>query len=121
MPTVAVQGDTPSEPSPASPNLVQSLRPGPLLESLLANLQQHSTTALTLLGAHDLHAALVLDTGVIGTRPAEEISIEVGQVVVVALDALDQIPPAELEATAGTHAALGAGDGGGRPVLTDLA
>jgi hypothetical protein len=67
------------------------------------------------------HAPLVLDVGGIGALRAEEISVEVRQVVVVALDALDQLPPAEPEATAGTHPALRAGDGGGRLVLADLA
>jgi hypothetical protein len=68
-----------------------------------------------------MHAPLVLDAGGIGALRAEEISVEVGEPVVAALDALDQLPTTEPEATACTHAALGAGDGGGRLMLADLA
>ena len=68
-----------------------------------------------------MHAPLVLDAGGIGARRAEEISIEVGQAVVVALDALDQLAVPEAPATASTYAALRAGDGRGRRVLADFA
>jgi hypothetical protein len=37
---------------------------------------------------------LVGDSRAVGTAPAEPIAVEVRQVVVVALDALDHIPPA---------------------------
>jgi hypothetical protein len=110
-----------SEPSPRDAHVVQGLGSGPLLQGLLANLEEDSTTALTLLGAHDMHAPLVLDAGAIGAGTAEEISVEVGQVVVVALDTLDQLAVKEPPATASTDAALGVGDGGGLLMLADLA
>jgi hypothetical protein len=47
--------------------------------------------------------------------------VEVRQAVVVALDTLDQLPPAKPEAAARTHAALGVGDGRSRGVLANLA
>jgi hypothetical protein len=72
-------------------------------------------------GAHDMNAPLVLDAGGIGARQAKEIPIEVRQVFVAALDALDQLAAAKPEAAARTHAALGMGDGGSRLVLADLA
>ena len=117
---IAVQGSAPSETPPARSNLIERLGPGPLLEGLLADGEQDGATALAL-GAHDLHAPLVLDAGGIGTRRAEEISVEVGQAVVVALGALDQLAATEPELTASAHAALGAGDGRGCGVLADLA
>jgi len=58
-------------------------------------------------GTKGSHAALVGDAGVISARRAEEISIEVRQIVVVALDALDQLPMPETASTASTHASLG--------------
>jgi hypothetical protein len=45
-----------SQSSPRNSHVVQGLGSGPLLESFLANLEEDSTTALTLLGAHDMHA-----------------------------------------------------------------
>jgi hypothetical protein len=45
-----------SESSPRDAHVVQSLGPGPLEERLFANLEEDSTTALTLPGAHDRHA-----------------------------------------------------------------
>jgi hypothetical protein len=68
-----------------------------------------------------MHAPLVLDAGGIRARPAQMVAVEVGQAVVAALDALDQVAAVKPEAAARTHAALGAGDGGGRLMLADLA
>jgi hypothetical protein len=64
---------------------------------------------------------LVLDAGGIGARRAKEISIKVRQVVVVALDTLDQLAAAESAAAAGACAALSANDGRGRRVFAGLA
>jgi hypothetical protein len=44
-----------SESSPRDAHVVQGLGLAPLLEGLLANLEQHSAAALTL-GTHDMHA-----------------------------------------------------------------
>jgi hypothetical protein len=69
-----------SESSPRDAYVVQGLGPGPLLESLLANLEEDSTTALTLLGAaHDMHAPLVLDAVITGARLAHNVTLGEGQ------------------------------------------
>jgi hypothetical protein len=47
-----------SESSPRHAQVVQGLGSGPLLERLLADLEEHSAAALAL-GAHDMHAPLV--------------------------------------------------------------
>ena len=89
-----------SESSPRDAHVVQGFGSGPLLKGLLADSKQHSATTLALLGAHDMHAPLVLDAGGIRARPAQMIAVEVRQVVVVALDTLDQLPTQEPRATA---------------------
>jgi hypothetical protein len=86
--TPPMQESAASESSPRNAHIVQGFSPAPLLQSLLANLEEDDTTALTLLGAHDMHAPLVLDAGGIRARPAQVVAVEVGQVVVVALDEL---------------------------------
>ena len=60
--TSPMQEGAASESSPRDAPVVQGLGPGPLHEGLFANLEQHSTATLVL-GAHDLHAPLVLDAG----------------------------------------------------------
>jgi|Tabmets5t2r1_1033131.scaffolds.fasta_scaffold219823_1 hypothetical protein len=55
LPTVAMEGDTSAASAPRDADRVQGLRPGPLHERLLANLEEHSAAALAL-GTHDMHA-----------------------------------------------------------------
>ncbi len=62
-----MQESAASKSSPRYAHVVQSLSSGPLLEGLLADLEQHSTAALAL-GAHGMHAPLVLDAGATAAR-----------------------------------------------------
>src|SRR5215208_991243 len=57
-PTEAMQGDAAAQAPPRPAHVGVGLRPGPLLEGLFADLEQHSAAALTLL-AHGMHAPLV--------------------------------------------------------------
>src|SRR5215212_4547309 len=65
--------------------------------------------------------SLVLDAGGIGARRAELVAVEVRQVVVVALDALDQLAMPETATTSGADARLGADDAGGQHVIAGVA
>jgi hypothetical protein len=60
--TISVEGYVAAEPSPADTDIVQGLGPDPLLQGLLADLQQDRAAALPFL-AHDSHAGLVGDAG----------------------------------------------------------
>jgi hypothetical protein len=51
----AVQGDAAAQAPPRPTDLLKGLGPGPLLQGLLAELEEHSAAALVL-GTHDLHA-----------------------------------------------------------------
>jgi hypothetical protein len=68
-----------------------------------------------------LRPGLVGDAGVIGARRAELVTIEVGQVVVIALDALDQLPMPEAPPAPRTHARLGPNHCGGHHVIAGAA
>jgi hypothetical protein len=62
-----MQGNAASETSPRPAHGGVGLGPDPLLQGLLADLEQHSTAALAL-GAHDMHAPLVDVAGASPTR-----------------------------------------------------
>jgi hypothetical protein len=63
----------------------------------------------------------VLDAGVIGASRAEEIPVEVRQVVVVALEDLDQLPMPETVSTASTDARLGPDHSSSQDVIAGMA
>jgi hypothetical protein len=68
---VAVQGGPSAEASPHPTDLLKSLGPGPILEGLLANLEEDSAAALVL-GAHDPHAPLVVFAGAAAAKVERE-------------------------------------------------
>src|SRR5215211_5266967 len=117
---VSVQRGPSAEARPHPTDLLKSLGHSPFLKGLLADREQDRAAA-GVLSAHNLHAPLVLEAGVIGARRAEEISVEVGEPVVAALDALDHIPPGGPATAPGTRGRLGPDHSRGRRVLTDLA
>jgi hypothetical protein len=89
-----MERDAAAEAPPRPTDLLKGFGPGPFLKGLLADLEQDSTTA-GVLSTHELHALLVLDAGGIRARPAQMVAVEVGQAVVAALDALDQLAAAK--------------------------
>ena len=95
---VAVQRGPSSEASPDLTDLLKGFGPGPFLEGLLANLEENFTTPLAF-GAHDLHAPLVLDAGVVCARRTEMVAIEVRQAVVVVFGKLGKLPMPEATPT----------------------
>jgi hypothetical protein len=59
----------------------------------------------------------MLDAGVIGAARAEEVPVEVGQIVVAALYAFGKLPMPEPVPASGTDASLGPDDRGGQDVV----